>query len=106
MLPSGNDAANELANWGGLLLLADKEKGYRLCRAAFIDEMNKQARNLNLKNTLFGNPHGLPHQGAKSTAADLAKLCCKCMKNLLFRKIVSCKSYKLAVKSGKGTRLI
>lgn len=105
MLPSGNDAANELANWAGSLLL-DKEKGYKLCRTAFIDEMNKQARVLGLKNTQFGNPHGLPHQGAKSTAADLAKLCCKCMKIPLFRRIVSCRTFKLAVKSEKGTRLV
>lgn len=36
MLPSGNDAANELASWAGSLLL-EKEKGYKLCRTAFID---------------------------------------------------------------------
>lgn len=105
MLPSGNDAAYELAHWAGSLLL-DKEKGHKLCRIAFVDEMNKQARILGLKNTQFGNPHGLPHQGAKSTAADLAKLCCKCMKIPLFRRVVACGSYKIAVKSDRGTRLV
>lgn len=68
--------------------------------------MNKQGRILGLKNTQFNNPHGLPHQNAKSTANDLAKLCCRCMKNTLFRKIVSCREYKVVVKSGKGNRLI
>lgn len=68
--------------------------------------MNKQARMIGLKNTQFGNPHGLPHQAAKSTASDLAKLCCRCMKSSLFRKIVSCRDYKVVVKNGKGTRLI
>lgn len=41
--------------------------------------MNKNAIALGMKNTNFCNPHGLPHQEAKSTASDMAKLCCVCM---------------------------
>jgi serine-type D-Ala-D-Ala carboxypeptidase (penicillin-binding protein 5/6) len=104
MLPSGNDAANELALWGGSLL-ADGERGDRGWQV-FVNEMNKQARALGLKHTQFGNPHGLPNQCAKSTASDLAKLCCRCMKILLFRRIASCKSFKIAVQSAKGARLV
>jgi len=38
--------------------------------------MNKYAKILELKNTKFSNCHGLPHQESKSTAYDVAKLCC------------------------------
>ncbi len=106
MLPSGNDAANELAYWGGSLLLGKDKQQPKACRKAFVDEMNRQARMVGLKNTHFANPHGLPHQTAKSTANDLSLLCCRCMKSSLFRKIVSSQQYKVVVKSGKGTRLI
>ena len=43
--------------------------------------MNKEAKNLNLIETRFGNPHGLPHKYARSTALDISKLCMECMKN-------------------------
>lgn len=105
MLPSGNDAAIELALWGGSFL-SEGDKGERACLTAFVNEMNKQARILGLKHTQFGNPHGLPSQCAKSNAWDIAKLCCKCMKNSLFRRVVSCKVYKIAVKGPKGNRLV
>ena len=39
------------------------------------------------------NPHGLSNNEAKSTAEDLSKLCCACMKIELFRNIVSCPKY-------------
>lgn len=68
--------------------------------------MNKQARGLGLKHTQFGNPHGLPSQCAKSNAWDIAKLCCKCMKNSIFRRVVGSKIYKAIVKGPKGTRLV
>lgn len=60
MLPSGNDAANELAYWGGALLGAGDD--HKLMQKAFVGEMNRQARLLDLRNTKFANPHGLPHQ--------------------------------------------
>jgi D-alanyl-D-alanine carboxypeptidase len=43
--------------------------------------MNKEAKSLNLIETRFGNPHGLPHKYARSTAFDIAKLCIYCMKD-------------------------
>lgn len=104
MLPSGNDAANELAYWGGELLAYSDD--HKTLQKNFVGEMNRLARNLDLKNTKFANPHGLPHQDARSTAADLAKLCTLCMKNELFRRITSCKFFRATVKSGESTRVV
>jgi D-alanyl-D-alanine carboxypeptidase (penicillin-binding protein 5/6) len=59
MLPSGNDAANELAFWAGSYLTDSKE--CRTQQKTFVAEMNRHAKNLNLFNTKFANPHGLPH---------------------------------------------
>ena len=60
MLPSGNDAANELAFWGGNKIQPSTE--YKIQQKTFVNEMNKYAKALELKSTKFGNPHGLPHQ--------------------------------------------
>jgi len=86
MLPSGNDAANELAYWMGAYLVGGKDLKAHF--RAFISEMNKNAIILGLKNTKFANPHGLPNNLSKSTANDVAKLCCICMKLENFRYIV------------------
>lgn len=66
--------------------------------------MNKNARILELKNTKFGNPHGLPTQDGRSTAADVAKISGICMKQDLFKTIVKCKIFKVTVKNGNKTR--
>lgn len=60
MLPSGNDAANELAYWGGALIGGGDD--HKALLRTFVAEMNRQARALDLKNSKFANPHGLPHQ--------------------------------------------
>lgn len=52
---------------------------------AFVAQMNKNAVSLGLKQTKFANAHGLPNNGAKSTAVDVAKLCCICIKSEHFR---------------------
>jgi D-alanyl-D-alanine carboxypeptidase len=104
MLPSGNDAANELAFWGGGLLAASDD--HKALQKAFVGEMNRLARALDLKNTKFANPHGLPHQDARSTASDLARLCCHCMKNELFRRITSCRLFRATVRNGSSSRVV
>jgi D-alanyl-D-alanine carboxypeptidase len=103
MLPSGNDAANELAYWGGQLLGGED---HRAMQKAFVAEMNRLARLLDLRNSKFANPHGLPHHEARSTAADLAKLCAHCMALPLFRKITSCRVFRARVGSGSGSRVV
>lgn len=92
MLPSGNDAAIALAQWGGTLL-GDGYKG-------FIAYMNQLAEELSLKNTTFGNPHGLPHPQSGSTAEEVSLLIHHCLSFPLFRQVVKCKSYRCFVENG------
>ena len=62
VISSGNDASVAVAEH-----LAGTE-------ASFVDVMNQLASELGLANTIFRNPHGLPHPEHRSTARDLAKL--------------------------------
>ena len=62
VISSGNDASVAVAEH-----LAGTE-------ARFVDVMNQLALELGLTNTIFRNPHGLPHPAHRSTARDLAKL--------------------------------
>ena len=84
MLRSGNDASYAIAkNISGSV---DK----------FVEEMNKKADELNLKNTEFNNPNGLDEEkGNYSTAYDMAIIMSEAMKNKDFREIVKTKKYSL-----------
>lgn len=62
MLPSGNDAAIEIAR---------KVSG---SEAAFVADMNHLAQTLNLQETHFQNPHGLGASNHVTSAYDLAVL--------------------------------
>ncbi|MDA0892266.1 MAG: D-alanyl-D-alanine carboxypeptidase [Proteobacteria bacterium] len=62
VISSGNDASVAVAEH-----LAGTE-------ASFVDVMNQLASELGLTDTIFRNPHGLPHPEHQSTARDLAKL--------------------------------
>lgn len=72
MLPSGNDAALALAKWGGNLLKPPSEDipPYN----TFISAMNKYAKRLGLKQSIFANPHGLPNNRNSSNPYDIALL--------------------------------
>lgn len=77
MLPSGNDAAEVIA------------EGSRYGREGFVEEMNKRAKDLGLNNTHFTNPSGLEGDGDQyTTAIDLLKLTKIAMENPTFRKVV------------------
>ncbi len=41
---------------------------------AFVDKMNRKARQLGMTRSAFKNPHGLPARGQRTTARDMAKL--------------------------------
>lgn len=83
MLRSGNDAAVVIAN-----NVSKNEK-------EFVDLMNKKAEKLNMKNTVFHNPHGLDNKNENiSTAYDMALLTKYAMKNKTYRKIVKTKKRK------------
>jgi serine-type D-Ala-D-Ala carboxypeptidase (penicillin-binding protein 5/6) len=90
MLPSANDAANDLAvNVGG-------------SRARFIRMMNMHARELGLDDTHYSTPVGLDSPGNYSSASDLARLASRLMRNALIARIVNMPSARL--RSGSHVR--
>lgn len=77
LLPSGNDAAEQLA-----LTIGES-------RAEFVSWMNAVAGNeLGLADTHFVNPSGLDADGHYSSAYDLAQLARRAMREDVFREIV------------------
>lgn len=88
MLPSGNDAATCLAEFVGKKIYLKTEEYRRRneqnssqnnCKnkdglRMFINEMNKTAREMNLRYTQFANPHGLANNFNRSCSNDLSRL--------------------------------
>jgi D-alanyl-D-alanine carboxypeptidase (penicillin-binding protein 5/6) len=66
--------------------------------------MNKYAKEIDLKQSSFGNPHGLPDFRNASTPYDLAILISNCMNIPLFCKVVNTKLYKLWVQNEGGKK--
>src|SRR5450830_1278786 len=82
MIQSGNDAAVALAE-----AVAGDE-------GTFVTLMNREAQRLGMKNTHFGNPHGLPSPENYSTAQDLSVLAARVIIDYPeFYKIDSIKSF-------------
>src|SRR5450830_1750526 len=82
MIQSGNDAAVALAE-----AVAGDE-------GTFVVLMNREAQRMGLKNTHFGNPHGLPSPENYSTAQDLSVLASRVIIDYPeFYKIDSIKSF-------------
>jgi D-alanyl-D-alanine carboxypeptidase (penicillin-binding protein 5/6) len=75
LLESANDAA---------VTLAESISG---SRAEFVEDMNEEARELGLADTSYANPIGLDAPTNYSTAADLAKLSRRLMRNRTFARI-------------------
>lgn len=76
LLPSANDAAATLA------------VGTLGTREAFVEEMNRRAVALGLRDTSFSNPVGLDEAGNFSSARDLASLVIRLRRNDFFRRTV------------------
>ncbi len=86
LLRSGNDAA---------LVIAETISG---SKEEFVYLMNEYANNLEMKNTVFYNPHGLEENdgsGNTSTVVDMAKLTKYAMENSTFRDIFKTKEHKV-----------
>ncbi|SDH07688.1 D-alanyl-D-alanine carboxypeptidase family protein [Desulfosporosinus hippei] len=62
---------------------------------AFVEEMNRKAQELGLKNTHFANAYGLPAEGHYTSAYDLATISKEALKYPLIRKLTSIKEYDL-----------
>ncbi len=89
MLRSGNDAAMAIAEQ-----VAGSEE-------AFVELMNKKAKELGLENTVFQNPSGLDETTFNlSTAHDMAKIQQYAMNNPIFREIAGSESHQVTSKNG------
>ncbi len=79
MLNSGNDAATAIAEHiGGSV-------------EGFAKLMNDKARELNLKDTSFTNPHGLDNENHYTTAYELGIITCYALNNETFNEVVNTK---------------
>ena len=81
MLPSGNDAANAIA------------EGLGGTRESFVGMMNQMAQMLGCTGSRFLNPHGLTQDGHYTTARDMAKIARAAMENETFRLIANASSH-------------
>lgn len=85
----------------GLLLASGNDCAVALALAcsgsldAFVDDMNKTAQELGLKDTRFTNPHGLSDENHYTSAYSLALLTAEALKNDTFREIVSTKKKQI-----------
>ena len=91
MLPSANDAANVIAEYfsGG--------------NEGFAQKMNQRAQELELWDTHFVNPHGLPAQEHYSTAYDLARLTQTALAQDAFLTYAGASEYEIAATERHGS---
>ncbi|MEU3712783.1 D-alanyl-D-alanine carboxypeptidase family protein [Streptomyces catenulae] len=82
MIPSGNNAARQLARWD-----AGSEE-------AFVKKMNAAAGKLGMTNTTYTDPSGLT-KTTVSTAVDQLKLAREVMKNGAFRAVVATENVQI-----------
>lgn len=106
MLPSGNDAAETLAEGVGKYKLGVVENliDGGNSRKYFISEMNRKAQNFGMMDTYFFNPTGLDGESIKktsfSTVLDLLAFGRYAMENSTFKEIVNTRIYKIPYKEG------
>ncbi len=85
----------------GILLASANEVSYAVAEHiagsvdAFVDMMNKKAKELGCTNTHFTNPHGLPDNDHYTTSHDMALITQAAMKNETFRKIFGTRTYQI-----------
>ena len=81
MLKSANDIATQLGKHVGGSV------------SGFADMMNARAEEIGCTGSHFVNPSGMPDSDHYSTAMDMALIMRECLRNDLFRKIISTRSY-------------
>ena len=103
MLPSGNDAASALAEHFGSRMMGD-ELGLQDASSydCFVHAMNRMANELNLQETHYVNPHGLPDEKHVTSARDLARLSSLALKNALIHRICATRQFGCTVTGSSG----
>lgn len=81
LLPSGNDAAYILADAAGRVIREDDSISGSAAVAAFLKEMNGQARSMGMSGTNFTNPDGYHSPDHYTIFADMAKMAEKVLEN-------------------------
>ncbi len=100
LLPSGNDAATAFAEHFGDRFPASSASVDPLDR--FVDEMNRTAAAIGMRDTHYTNPHGLTASGHVSTATDLLRLARAARQLPLFRDYVNTRQHGCTIKSTAG----
>jgi D-alanyl-D-alanine carboxypeptidase len=108
MLPSGNDAAFQIALLGGTILrLADANNVKKIYERAYMEpltqcksnivryllEMNRISKKIGMIRSRWVNPHGLSNKDNRTTMEDMCLLCQAVMQNQYIRRIVNTKYY-------------
>jgi D-alanyl-D-alanine carboxypeptidase (penicillin-binding protein 5/6) len=101
LLPSGNDAAVAVAEHFGPRFPADPQAGDDSVRR-FVAEMNRLAKELNLKETTFLDPNGLARN--ESSPRNLATLTSRAMQLPLFREYVGTRRHECSVVGPTGEK--
>jgi D-alanyl-D-alanine carboxypeptidase (penicillin-binding protein 5/6) len=114
LLPSGNDAANALAEHFGKRFENPKDirsipwnvrsAGRSPAWMNFVAEMNREAKRLKLVSTRFVNPHGLDTQYHYSTARDLLVLAKAVMAHAEIRRRVATREFRAMIVTASGSR--
>ncbi len=94
MVPSGNDAANVLAE--------------HFCgsNTEFVKKMNKRAKELGMNNTHFANPHGLHDDKHYTTARDMALLAMAYLQHPDLKEICSASEYTSPATADQPARTV
>ena len=100
LLPSGNDASVALAEHFGLRLAPRGTDPAADPLPLFIDQMNRQARKLGMRQSQFANTHGLTAEGHHASAADLAMLAHAAMHLPLFPRYVATRQRGAVLRTG------
>ena len=113
LLPSGNDAANALAeHFGGRLQKPPKGMVWPHTTRPrpkpdvwfrFVAEMDRSARAMGMKDTQYWNPHGLDCKGHRTTAADLLILARRFMQSPLLRSYVATRRHRATLAAANGS---
>lgn len=94
MLPSGNDAAQSIAENVGALIPEKKpqaETDIATIKPAhrFITYMNLLLHEIGATNSNFSNVHGMDHRGSYSSALDIANIFAAALKIPFFKEVIS-----------------
>lgn len=101
LLPSGNDAAYLLADAAGKAIKNDNSLSASAAVAAFLKEMNGQARSLGMSGTQFTNPDGYHSPDHYTTFADMVKMGEAVLKNETILKYTSVSKENAVFESGE-----